>query len=116
MHNRAHITSLLAALAFCAVASAQAPVQESKPASPELPKLDFSKVDKDANGRLSKEEARSVPELEAAFKVLDTDHDGSITPVEFSHWSRAGKAEMAPRDPATAPSGSAGSQHMSPPT
>jgi hypothetical protein len=116
MNNRAHVVSLLFALGFAGIAGAQAPVQVPKTASPELPKLDFAKVDKDANGRLSKQEARAVAELEAAFAVLDTDHDGSITTVEFSHWSRAGKAEMAPRDPTTAPSGSAGAQHMPPPT
>ncbi len=114
MNKRVLVVALLFAVGFAGVTGAQAPVQESKTVTPEMPKLDFSKVDKDANGRLSKEEARAVAELEAAFAVLDTDHDGSLTPAEFSHWSRAGKAEMAPRDPATAPSGSAGAQHMSP--
>lgn len=76
------------------------------------PKIDFSTVDKDANGKLSKEEALPIAELEGAFDKLDTDHDGSVSPVEFARWNRAGKATPLPHDPTTAPSGSAGAQHM----
>jgi hypothetical protein len=102
---------LLAVCAGAAVAAhAQAPAQSASPS--EAPKIDFSTVDKDANGKLSKEETLPIAELEGAFDKLDTDHDGSVSPAEFARWNRAGKATPLPHDPATAPSGSAGAQHM----
>ena len=81
-------------------------------AAPESSKLDFEKVDKDANGLLSKEETLSVAELEAEFATLDADHDGFLSASEFSKWNRAGKVTPPPRDPTTVPGGSAGGQHM----
>jgi hypothetical protein len=106
----ARTVSLVVCLAAAAFVEAQTPAV--KPAPPEVIRIDFAALDKDANGNLSKQEVQSVPDLEGVFDSLDTDHNGSITSVEFSRWSRAGKSTPAPRDPATAPSGSAGAQHM----
>jgi len=109
-----HACTISLLLVFAAgTAGAQAPA--AKPAPVGGAKVDFAAVDKDANGRLSKQEALAVADLDGVFASLDTDHDGSVSPVEFSHWSRAGKANLPPRDPATAPGGSAGAQHMPPP-
>lgn len=91
---------------------AQAQTPAPKTGSADAPRIDFSTLDKDANGKLSKEEALTVIELDASFDRLDSDRDGSLSPVEFGHWSRAGKAVPLPHDPTTAPSGSAGAQHM----
>ena len=104
---------LLMVLAASVRIGAQAPAQNTAPA--DVVKIDFSVLDKDANGGVSKKEAEPVPELEGLFDKLDTDHNGSLSSVEFAHWSRAGKATPVPRDPTTAPTGSAGAQHMSPP-
>jgi hypothetical protein len=49
----------------------------------------------------------------AEFEMLDLNHDGYLSPKEFQAWTRALK-DPAVRDPATAPSGSAGAQHMPP--
>lgn len=103
-------TTWLIVLAVFGLAQAQTPAAKTTPADP--PKIDFSTLDKDANGKLSKEEALPVVELDASFDRLDTDRDGSLSPTEFSHWGRAGKAVPLPHDPTTAPSGSAGAQHM----
>lgn len=103
--------TVLATLVACGLAHAQAPAEKPAPAQPG-PSIDFSTLDKDANGKLSKEEALTVVELDASFDRLDTDRDGSVSPAEFSRWSRAGKANPLPHDPTTAPSGSAGAQHM----
>jgi hypothetical protein len=92
------------------LAQAQTPAPRTGPTDP--PKIDFSTLDKDTNGKLSKEEALTVIELDAGFDRLDTDRDGALSPTEFSHWNRAGKAVPLPHDPTTAPSGSAGAQHM----
>jgi hypothetical protein len=107
-------TPLYAALAAMVASSlvyAQTPAEKAAPAQ-NAPKIDFSTLDKDVDGKLSKEEALAVVELDASFDRLDTDRDGSVSPTEFSHWNRAGKAMPLPHDPATAPSGSAGAQHM----
>lgn len=76
--------------------------------------IDFMTVDTDADRHLSREEARADPDLSATFEVLDTDRNGSLSPAEFSRWSRAGSIKTAPPgDPATAPyGGSAGAQHV----
>jgi len=111
MKNSLRTFLLFAACASVALASqAQTPAQTASPS--EAPKIDFSTVDKDANGKLSKEETLPIAELEGAFDKLDTDHDGSVSPAEFARWRRAGKAAPLPHDPTTAPSGSAGAQHM----
>jgi hypothetical protein len=103
--------NMLAALATCGLGQAQTPAEKASPA-PIAPTIDFSTLDKDADGKLSKEEALTVVELDASFDRLDTDRDGSVSPTEFSRWSRAGKATALPHDPTTAPTGSAGAQHM----
>jgi hypothetical protein len=103
-------TTLLTVLAAGGLAHAQTPAD--KTGTVDAPKIDFSTLDKDANGKLSKEEALTVVELDAMFDRLDADRDGSMSPTEFSHWNRAGKAIPLPHDSTTAPSGSAGAQHM----
>ncbi|HXC60898.1 MAG TPA: EF-hand domain-containing protein [Steroidobacteraceae bacterium] len=104
--------TILAIVALAAATAIQAQAPAEKAALPDGPKIDFSTVDKDANGKLSKEETLPIAELEGAFDKLDTDHDGSVSPAEFARWSRAGKASPVSHDPTTAPSGSAGAQHM----
>lgn len=103
--------TLLAAALICGLVQAQTPAEKATPAQTAA-KIDFSTLDKDVDGKLSKEEALAVVELDANFDRLDTDRDGSVSPTEFSHWNRAGKSMPLPHDPATAPSGSAGAQHM----
>jgi hypothetical protein len=100
--------------AACAQApAANAPPAKSAPAKPEAQGIDFAAVDKNGDRNVSKDEALLFPELASAFEMLDTDRDEAISPTEFSRWSRAGKVAGArPADPATAPGGSAGAQHM----
>lgn len=78
----------------------------------DAPKIDFAAVDSNGDGRLTKEETRIVADLAAAFEQLDADKDNSISRAEYQRWERAGKVNDVPRDPATAPSGSAGAQHV----
>lgn len=113
----AHALTLCLALA-AGMAQAQTPAAQEKPAQKQKPgaidgpKIDFIAVDADANGKLSKEETRVIADLASAFDRLDADRDGSMSKIEFLQWSRAGKVPGVPRDPATAPSGSAGAQHV----
>jgi hypothetical protein len=79
----------------------------------ELKPVAFSTLDANKDGKLSLSEARADPDLEMAFEMLDLNHYGYLSPKEFQAWTRALK-DPAVRDPATAPSGSAGAQHMPP--
>jgi len=81
----------------------------------ELKPVAFSTLDTNHDGKLSLKEARVDPDLELVFDMLDLNHDGFLSPAEFQAWPRALKIkDPVVRDPATAPSGSAGAQHMSP--
>jgi hypothetical protein len=81
----------------------------------ELKPLAFSTLDTNKDGKLSRNEARADPELYAAFDMLDANHDGFLSPQEFQAWPRALKTkDGSVPDPTTAPSGSAGAQHMPP--
>jgi hypothetical protein len=82
------------------------------PKVPDGPAIEFTKADKNTDGKISREESLLVPDLGSAFEMLDSDEDGVISRTEFSHWSRAAKVEAPLPDPATLPGGSAGSQHM----
>jgi len=44
----------------------------------------FNQLDTDANGLVSKEEAKAMPELLAAFERLDKDGDKQLSPKEFA--------------------------------
>ncbi len=112
MNTSARAASLLLALMIATIGHAQSPPAKPKPAATVAPRIDFVTLDKDANSMLSREEAKMIADLDGAFAQLDSDHDASISPAEFSRWSRAGKVGGARPDPATAPSGSAGAQHM----
>jgi hypothetical protein len=97
------------ALFICGAGVAQAPLPRP-PA--DISKLDFSSLDKDASAYLTKDETLALADLEGVFDTLDSDRDGRISPSEFSRWARAGKSTPLPADPSTAPTGSAGAQHV----
>jgi len=103
----------LVTLAIAGVVQAQAPASTKKPAPTDTTKIDFVTVDKDQNGSLSKEEAKAIGDLDSSFAQLDADKDEVVSKTEFLKWKRAGKIVGAKvPDPTTAPSGSAGAQHM----
>jgi hypothetical protein len=94
-----------------AVPAAGLQAADAAPPAPAL--IGFQSVDANHDGKVSMQEAKAIADLSADFGTLDVDHDTMLTPVEFGRWSRAAEVRDAlPRDPATGPSGSAGSQHM----
>jgi hypothetical protein len=112
MNTRSTFLPLLLGVALSTTAVAQTPAPK-KPVSADATRIDFTTLDKDANGSLSKEEAVAIADLEARFDQLDADRSTTVSPAEYAAWSRAGKTVNAPpRDPATAPGGSAGAQHL----
>jgi Ca2+-binding EF-hand superfamily protein len=103
-------------LSFLAVMCTSGDALFAQAARSELKPIAFSTLDTNKDGKISVAEARADPGLEEAFAMLDVNHDGYLTPTEFAAWPRALKTQSAAPDPATTPSGSAGAQHMPPPT
>jgi Ca2+-binding EF-hand superfamily protein len=100
------LTCSVLACAACGMLLAQG-------ARPELKPIAFATLDTNKDGRISSKEAHADPELYADFDMLDVNHDGYLSPEEFKAWPRALKTkDSSAPDPATAPSGSAGAQHM----
>jgi hypothetical protein len=106
--NKIRIIYAAGAFLWAGAAIAQNP----PPPATDMARVDFSSLDRDVNSYLTKDEAMVIADLESLFDTLDSDHDGKISSAEYSRWNRAGKSTPLPRDPSTAPSGSAGSQHM----
>jgi EF hand len=77
-------------MAIIAVAAFQiGPVAAQTPA-PAAPSADtarymeaFARADKNADGKLSKEEAENLPAIAQRFEQIDTDKDGSISKAEY---------------------------------
>ncbi|MDQ7746165.1 EF-hand domain-containing protein [Hydrogenophaga pseudoflava] len=44
----------------------------------------FTKADKNSDGKLSKEEAATLPAVAAGFERADTNKDGTLSAAEFS--------------------------------
>jgi hypothetical protein len=89
-----------AALALATVARAAAPAS---------PLEWFQRLDRDGDGKLSREEVAALPRLRAGFDTLDTDRDGLVSPEELR--AAAARAWQPPPNgpaaPATAPQPSA---------
>lgn len=49
----------------------------------------LAEADKNKNGKLSKEESKSIPRLHDNFDAIDSDHDGQLTLKEISDYLRA---------------------------
>lgn len=104
MNIRTHVGMLALMVALTGNIWAQTP-----PSAAATPTNLFATLDKNKDGKLSNMEVKGSPELYTQFDALDKNRDGFLTAPEFAMWAPPGKA---PVDPATAPGGSAGSQHM----
>lgn len=112
-------TSTIAAMILCAavavpgIGRGQVAAGDATTGPTIAPKVDFTSVDKNADGRLVRDETLGIRDLYEQFAKLDADGDACLSPREFLQWSRAGKsAGEKPLQPETVPRGSAGSQHM----
>lgn len=54
---------------------------------------DFMKLDANADGKLSKDEAKKDAKVAKNWKTLDVDKDGSLSELEFSAGAGAGTEE-----------------------
>ena len=66
---------------------AQAPAPGASPATPSADTVRyleaFERADKNADGKLSKEEAENLPAIAQRFEQIDTDKDGAISKAEY---------------------------------
>ncbi len=87
--NTMSIAIISAAAMYMPMAYAQttAPSAPSAPAaaSPDTAKYmeAFARADKNADGKLSKEEAENLPAIAQRFDQIDSDKDGSISQAEY---------------------------------
>ena len=82
-------TSLIAALLAGTAFAVNAQTATKAPAEPAAKsnaavEMSFAGADKNNDGKLSKDEAASIPGLAAQFDKLDKDKDGFLSPMEFS--------------------------------
>lgn len=114
--NRSTLAIAALAFGFAAVAAAQAPVNPAtNPGSQKVaPPLQFSVLDTNKDGRVSKDEVRTHAELMSSFGSLDADSDTYLTELEFAKWKQKPGA-MPPGDATTAPGNSSGTAPRSPP-
>ncbi len=65
----------------------------------------LAKADKDKNGKLSREEAKALPNISAHFDEIDSNHDGELVMKEIADYVRANanKAPLQKSSAAAAP-------------
>jgi Ca2+-binding EF-hand superfamily protein len=63
-------------------AYAQSTAMPAAPANADVT-ASFTKADKNADGKLSREEAATLPAIAANFDKVDADKDGTISAAEF---------------------------------
>ena len=95
------VTFALSALtvAVAGVALAQAPA--NGPANPGAmpPHTQFSSLDTNKDGRISKDEIKSNAELTSSFSNLDTDHDSYLSESEYGKWKAMPDAKSGSKEP-----------------
>lgn len=99
--NRASLSVLLILSAACAMPLAFAqqtppptsetgaqPQQSTDAATPAAApaRKTWSELDVDKNGSLNKDEASSIPSLQAVFDQADSNADGALTGEEYKTW------------------------------
>ena len=76
----------LAAVLSIPVAFAQG--NPSTPAEPGAQAVDYSKLDTNGDGKISKDEAAKDPTLASNFSKLDTDRDNSLSSAELTAFGK----------------------------
>jgi hypothetical protein len=106
------IASSVLSLAIAGSALAETPVPPAAPASTasSAAKVDFSTIDENKDGRLSKMEAEVNNDLKSSFATLDSNRDGYLSTAEFSKWNEAGKSTTSLSSGAKDSAGSAGEE------
>lgn len=86
--NKIHL-SAAAATIVAAVSFAQTPNPATNPGSSKIAPPQFSSLDSNRDGRVSKDEVKAHAELTSSFANLDADHDTYLSETEFGKWKPA---------------------------
>jgi hypothetical protein len=78
------VTALAAVLTAGAAFAQQTPPPASSAPSADTSSMDYSKLDANGDGVISKDEAKGDANLSAQFSTLDTDHDGKLSAAELA--------------------------------
>lgn len=82
------MNALIKVSALAAVLAASAAFAQDYPTAPAsqtgAESMDYSKLDKNGDGNISKDEAKADPTLSAKFDELDKDKSGSLSTTELS--------------------------------
>lgn len=82
------MNSLIKIAALAAVLAVPAAFAQDYPSSPSsqtgAQSMDYSKLDKNGDGNISKDEAKADPTLSAKFDELDKDKSGSLSTTELA--------------------------------
>jgi hypothetical protein len=86
------MNTLLKIAALAAVLAPPAAFAEDYPSSPSQPgmsgsgsqSMDYTKLDTNGDGKISKDEAATDPTLSSNFSKLDKDKDGTLSSTELS--------------------------------
>lgn len=81
--NRSVLLLASLTLGLAGGAYAQSTAMPAAPADAEVTAA-FTKADKNADGKLSRDEAAALPAVAASFDKVDADKDGMISAAEFS--------------------------------
>ena len=81
------MNALIKVAALAAVLSIPVAFAQDYPSTPAQPSAqagNYSKLDTNGDGKISKEEAAKDPTLASNFSKMDTDKDGSLSSAELS--------------------------------
>ncbi|MEO5696448.1 MAG: hypothetical protein ABIQ60_04855 [Burkholderiaceae bacterium] len=78
-------------VSFCSLAAAQTAPAADAPADKAGAQDTFMRMDENADGKVSREEAARMPEIGDKFDVLDKDRDGFLSPDEVEAGQAATK-------------------------
>jgi hypothetical protein len=83
------LTKVAALAAVLATSAAFAQTYPSTPSSQSgAESMDYTKLDKNGDGNISRDEAKADPSLSAKFDALDTDKSGSLSTTELTAKSK----------------------------
>ena len=93
------MNKLTFAIASVSMAIAGVAMADAPPAAPDLDAgskpahAQFSSIDTNKDGRISRDEVKANAELNSSFATLDADHDSYLSESEYGKWK---SSSMAP--------------------
>jgi hypothetical protein len=99
--NKAIETAVLS-FAFAGVAAAQMTARDpvTNPGNQKVAPQ-FSSLDSDKDGRVTKDEVQAHADLNASFVALDRNRDSWLSEVELRNWRATSSSDVSPKDDAS---------------